>query len=205
VFIFRLQVNIIFNTRVDDLVVEGGQVKGVVVSDSRLQLGSPNQTLSFDAVVLAVGHSARDTYSMLLRHNVDMHPKSFAVGLRIEHPQELINDIQYSELAAEVHKGRGRIPVADYKIVKSFGEGDAELPEQNRSCYSFCMCPGGQVVLTSTNPSELCINGMSFSRRASKWANSAFVATVSSHDFRPFESHGSLAGVEFQVIVPIHV
>lgn len=62
-----------------------------------------------------------------------------------------------------------------------------------------------QVVLTSTNPSELCINGMSFSRRASKWANSAFVATVSSHDFRPFESHGSLAGVEFQVIVPIHV
>uniref|UniRef100_A0A0E0HEE6 Uncharacterized protein n=1 Tax=Oryza nivara TaxID=4536 RepID=A0A0E0HEE6_ORYNI len=194
----ELGVNIIFNTRVDDLVVEGGQVKGVVVSDSRLQLGSPNQTLSFDAVVLAVGHSARDTYSMLLRHNVDMHPKSFAVGLRIEHPQELINDIQYSELAAEVHKGRGRIPVADYKIVKSFGEGDAELPEQNRSCYSFCMCPGGQVVLTSTNPSELCINGMSFSRRASKWANSAFVATVSSHDFRPFESHGSLAGVEFQ-------
>lgn len=80
-FIFRLQVNIIFNTRVDDLVVEGGQVKGVVVSDSRLQLGSPNQTLSFDAVVLAVGHSARDTYSMLLRHNVDMHPKSFAVSL----------------------------------------------------------------------------------------------------------------------------
>uniref|UniRef100_A0A0E0L2I2 FAD-binding domain-containing protein n=1 Tax=Oryza punctata TaxID=4537 RepID=A0A0E0L2I2_ORYPU len=194
----ELGVNIRFNTRVDDLVVEGGQVKGVVVSDSRLQLGSPNQTLSFDAVVLAVGHSARDTYSMLLRHNVDMHPKSFAVGLRIEHPQELINDIQYSELAAEVHKGRGRIPVADYKIVKSFGEGDAELPEQNRSCYSFCMCPGGQVVLTSTNPSELCINGMSFSRRASKWANSAFVATVSSHDFRPFESHGSLAGVEFQ-------
>uniref|UniRef100_A0A0D9ZZ51 Uncharacterized protein n=1 Tax=Oryza glumipatula TaxID=40148 RepID=A0A0D9ZZ51_9ORYZ len=194
----ELGVNIIFNTRVDDLVVKGGQVKGVVVSDSRLQLGSPNQTLSFDAVVLAVGHSARDTYSMLLRHNVDMHPKSFAVGLRIEHPQELINDIQYPELAAEVHKGRGRIPVADYKIVKSFGEGDAELPEQNRSCYSFCMCPGGQVVLTSTNPSELCINGMSFSRRASKWANSAFVATVSSHDFRPFESHGSLAGVEFQ-------
>lgn len=124
------------------------------------------------------------------------------VGLRIEHPQELINNIQYSELAAEVQRGRGRIPVADYKIVKSVGEGDAEndieLLEQNRSCYSFCMCPGGQVVLTSTNPSELCINGMSFSRRASKWANSALVATVSSHDFKPFQSHGSLAGVEFQ-------
>uniref|UniRef100_A0A0D9WGH2 FAD-binding domain-containing protein n=1 Tax=Leersia perrieri TaxID=77586 RepID=A0A0D9WGH2_9ORYZ len=190
----ELGVTIRFNTRVDDLVVEDEQVKGVVVSDTRLQLDSPNQTLSFDAVVLAVGHSARDTYSMLLRHNIAMNPKSFAVGLRIEHPQELINDIQYSELAAEVHKGRGRIPVADYKIVKSVGEENADLPEQNRSCYSFCMCPGGQVVLTSTNPSELCINGMSFSRRASKWANSAFVATVSSHDFKSFESHGSLAG-----------
>ncbi|KAG8085573.1 hypothetical protein GUJ93_ZPchr0010g9037 [Zizania palustris] len=156
----ELGVTIRFNTRVDDLIVEGG--------------------------------------SMLLRHNVAMNPKSFAVGLRIEHPQELINNIQYSELAAEVHKGRGRIPVADYKIVKSVGEGDVELSEQNRSCYSFCMCPGGQVVLTSTNPSELCINGMSFSRRASKWANSALVATVSSHDFKPFESHRSLAGVEFQ-------
>ncbi|XP_051200377.1 uncharacterized protein [Lolium perenne] len=197
-----LGVDIRFNTRVDDLIVEGGQVKGVVVSDSRLQPGSGDQKLSFDAVVLAVGHSARDTYSMLLRHNVDITPKNFSVGLRIEHPQELINNIQYSELAAEVHKGRGRIPVADYKIVKSIGEGDAkndiEQADQNRSCYSFCMCPGGQVVLTSTNPSELCVNGMSFSRRASKWANSALVVTVSSPDFKPFQSHGSLAGVEFQ-------
>ncbi|KAE8789010.1 hypothetical protein D1007_36872 [Hordeum vulgare] len=198
----ELGVAIRFNTRVDDLMVEGGQVKGVVVSDSNVQPGSVDQKLSFDAVVLAVGHSARDTYSMLLRHNVDITPKNFSVGLRIEHPQELINNIQYSELAAEVHKGRGRIPVADYKIVKSIGEGDVkndiEQVDQNRSCYSFCMCPGGQVVLTSTNPSELCVNGMSFSRRASKWANSALVVTVSSHDFKPFQSHGSLAGVEFQ-------
>ncbi|KAF6990180.1 hypothetical protein CFC21_007413 [Triticum aestivum] len=198
----ELGVAIRFNTRVDDLIVEGGQVKGVVVSDSNLQPGSVDQKLSFDAVVLAVGHSARDTYSMLLRHNVDITPKNFSVGLRIEHPQELINNIQYSELAAEVHKGRGRIPVADYKIVKSIGEGDVkndiEQVDQNRSCYSFCMCPGGQVVLTSTNPLELCVNGMSFSRRASKWANSALVVTVSSHDFEPFQSHGSLAGVEFQ-------
>ncbi|KAF0922749.1 hypothetical protein E2562_001138 [Oryza meyeriana var. granulata] len=95
----ELGVTIRFNTRVDDLVVEGRKVKGVVVSDSRLQLGSPNQALSFDAVVLAVGHSARDTYSMLLRHNVDMTPKSFAVGLRIEHPQELINDIQVRHIS----------------------------------------------------------------------------------------------------------
>ncbi|KAJ1262892.1 hypothetical protein BS78_09G143700 [Paspalum vaginatum] len=198
----ELGVTIRFNARVDDLIVEDGLVKGVLVSDSELRPGSVSQKLSFDAVVLAIGHSARDTYCMLWRHNVDISPKSFAVGLRIEHPQELINNIQYSELAAEVQKGRGRIPVADYKIVKSVGETDSEneldIPEQSRSCYSFCMCPGGQVVLTSTNPSELCINGMSFSRRASKWANSALVVTVSSHDFKPFQSHGPLAGVEFQ-------
>ncbi|RLM99782.1 hypothetical protein C2845_PM06G21710 [Panicum miliaceum] len=213
----ELGVTIRFNARVDDLIVEDRQVKGIVVSDSELRPGSGSQKLSFDAVVLAVGHSARDTYNMLQQHNVDMSPKSFAypvtlffspaylkkarVGLRIEHPQELINSIQYSELAAEVQKGRGRIPVADYKIVKSVGEKNAEeldIAEQSRSCYSFCMCPGGQVVLTSTDPSELCINGMSFSRRASKWANSALVVTVSSHDFKPFRSHGPLAGVEFQ-------
>ncbi|TVU19370.1 hypothetical protein EJB05_35515, partial [Eragrostis curvula] len=198
----ELGVTIRFNARVDDLIIEDSRVKGIAVSNSELPPGSVNQKLSFDAVVLAVGHSARDTYSMLCRHNVHLSPKSFAVGLRIEHPQELINSIQYSELAAEVQKGRGRIPVADYKIAKSVGEGDAEndvdVTEQSRNCYSFCMCPGGQVVLTSTNPSELCINGMSFSRRSSKWANSALVVTVSSHDFEAFQSHGSLAGVEFQ-------
>ena len=78
--IFGLQVDIKFNTRVDDLIVEGGQIKGVVVSDSRPQPGSVDQKLSFDAVVLAVGHSARDTYSMLLRHNVDITPKNFSVS-----------------------------------------------------------------------------------------------------------------------------
>lgn len=150
----------------------------------------------------------------------------------------LLHKLQYSELAAEVQKGRGRIPVADYKIVKSVDERDSkdehDIAEQSRSCYSFCMCPGGQVshlplliippsvrarltycvffnavplkkcmqvVLTSTDPSELCINGMSFSRRASKWANSALVVTVSAHDFKPFESYGPLAGVEFQVLI----
>ncbi|XP_066368517.1 uncharacterized protein [Miscanthus floridulus] len=198
----ELGVTIRFNARVDDLIVEDGQVKGIVVSDVELRPGSASQKLAFDAVVLAVGHSARDTYSMLWQHNVDMSPKSFSVGLRIEHPQELINSIQYSELAAEVQRGRGRIPVADYKIAKSVGERDAAneigIAEPSCSCYSFCMCPGGQVVPTSTNPSELCINGMSFSRRASKWANSALVVTVSSHDFKPFQSHGPLAGVEFQ-------
>ncbi|KAG9156740.1 hypothetical protein Leryth_020916 [Lithospermum erythrorhizon] len=98
--------------------------------------------------------------------------------------------------------GRGKVPVADYKVAEYINlKEDQEvssLVSENRSCYSFCMCPGGQVVLTSTNPSELCINGMSFSRRSSRWANSALVATVSFKDFDALGFNGPLAGVEFQ-------
>ncbi|XP_022937966.1 uncharacterized protein LOC111444197 [Cucurbita moschata] len=191
-----------FGTRVDDLIQESGHVVGVKVSDSRDKLKLNSQKLEFDATVLAVGHSARDVYQMLMSHNIPVVPKEFAVGLRIEHPQALINSIQYSGLANEVEKGRGKVPVADYKVAK-YVNIDTEDPSSNsvaanRSCYSFCMCPGGQVVLTSTNPGELCINGMSFSRRSSKWANAALVVTVSTKDFNDLGFHGPLAGVEFQ-------
>ncbi|KAK8916173.1 hypothetical protein KSP39_PZI023117 [Platanthera zijinensis] len=197
-----LGVDIKFGTRLDDLIVENKKIVGIKVSDARDDPGSNCQTLTFDAVVLAVGHSARDVYQMLLWHNVAIVPKDFSVGLRIEHPQELINKIQYSSLAAEVQLGRGKVPVADYKVVKYVGEGNEAanscLEGRSRSCYSFCMCPGGQVVLTSTNSSELCINGMSFSRRSSRWANAAIVVTVSTGDFAPFSDYGPLCGVEFQ-------
>ncbi|XP_075651952.1 uncharacterized protein LOC142622382 isoform X3 [Castanea sativa] len=198
-----LGVTIKFGTRVDDLLVEDGHVVGVRVSDSRDKLQFNSQKLGYDGVVLAVGHSARDIYQMLLSHNMVLIPKDFAVGLRIEHPQELINRIQYSALATEVYKGRGKVPVADYKVV-TYVNGEDGGPSSNsgatgRNCYSFCMCPGGQVVLTSTNPSELCVNGMSFSRRASKWANAALVATVSTKDFETLGCCGPLAGVEFQM------
>lgn len=198
----RLGVTIKFGTRVDDLLIENARIVGVKVSDSKDNSQSDIQKLGFDAAILAVGHSARDIYQMLLSHNINLVPKDFAVGLRIEHPQELINSIQYSELAMEVQKGRGKVPVADYKVVKyvSGEDGDAlsNVLTANRSCYSFCMCPGGQVVLTSTNPSELCINGMSFSRRSSRWANAGLVVTVSTKDFDALNLHGPLAGVEFQ-------
>ncbi|KAK9078843.1 hypothetical protein SSX86_002901 [Deinandra increscens subsp. villosa] len=194
-----LGVNIRFGTRVDDLIVENGQVVGVNVSDSSGRLQFCSEKLGFDAVVLAVGHSARDVYQMLLSHNMELIPKDFAVGLRVEHPQELINTIQYSKLANEVRNGRGKIPVADYKVVDYVQGDDNNVPvTSQRSCYSFCMCPGGQVVVTSINPSELCINGMSFSRRASKWANAALAVTVSPKDFSALNFHGPLAGVEFQ-------
>ncbi|PON70439.1 FAD/NAD(P)-binding domain containing protein [Parasponia andersonii] len=195
----ELGVTIEFGKRVDDLVIEDGRVVGVKVSDSRDSLQSNSQKWGYDAVVLAVGHSARDIYQMLLSHNVVLVPKDFSVGLRIEHPQEAINSIQYSRLASEVCSGRGKVPVADYKLVKYVGRENGDVSSgASRSCYSFCMCPGGQVVLTSTNPSEICINGMSFSRRASKWANAALVVTVSTKDFESLNFHGDLAGVEFQ-------
>ncbi|CAL8172786.1 unnamed protein product [Prunus armeniaca] len=195
----NLGVTIKFGMRVDDLLVDNGQVVGVKVSDS-VDRQSNTQKWGYDAVVLAVGHSARDIYQTLLSHNIDLVPKDFAVGLRIEHPQEVINSLQYSGLATEVRRGRGKVPVADYKVAKyaSGKDGDEPLQATSRSCYSFCMCPGGQVVLTGTKPSEICINGMSFSRRASKWANAALVVTVSMKDFDALNLHGPLAGVEFQ-------
>ncbi|KAK2999562.1 hypothetical protein RJ639_023746 [Escallonia herrerae] len=207
----ELGVTFRFGTRVDDLLIEDAFVVGVKVSSSREIPRSNSQKLRYDAVVLAVGHSARDVYQMLLSHNVDLVRKDFAVGFRIEHPQELINSIQdpnrftsvqYSGMADEVRRGRGKLPVADYKVVEYVSKDDVDGPSTSgptgRSCYSFCMCPGGQVVLTSTNPAELCINGMSFSRRASKWANAALVVNVSSNDFDALNLHGPLAGVELQ-------
>ncbi|KAK3031767.1 hypothetical protein RJ639_037064 [Escallonia herrerae] len=232
----ELGVTFRFGTRVDDLLIEDAFVVGVKVSSSREIAQSNSQKLRYDAVVLAVGHSARDVYQMLLSHNVDLVRKDFAVGLRIEHPQELINSIQsfilgdellasamlrstdtdhvemicqmlelrhvYSGLADEVRRGHGKLPVADYKVVEYVSKDDVDGSSSSgptgRSCYSFCMCPGGQVVLTSTNPAELCVNGMSFSRRASKWANAALVVSVSSNDFDALNLHGPLAGVELQ-------
>lgn len=195
-------VSIKFGTRVDDLIIEDGHVVGVKVSDSKDKQKLDCQKLGFDAVILAVGHSARDIYHMLLSHDIDLMPKDFAVGLRIEHPQELINSVQYASLGTEVHRGRGKIPVADYKVASYVSREDGKTPSSSgptsRSCYSFCMCPGGQVVLTSTDPSEICINGMSFSRRASKWANAALVVTVSTQDFNSLNFHGPLAGIDFQ-------
>ncbi|XP_057431501.1 uncharacterized protein LOC130724315 isoform X2 [Lotus japonicus] len=197
-----LDVAIKFGTRVDDLVINDGHVLGVMASESTDQSRLRSQKMEFDAVILAVGHSARDMYQTLLTHNVELVPKDFAVGFRIEHPQELINSMQYSELASEVCRGRGKVPVADYKVANYIDKEEffesSDSGVANRSCYSFCMCPGGQVVLTSTNPSEMCINGMSFSRRASRWANAALVVTVTMKDFEALNYYGPLAGVEFQ-------
>ncbi|KAK4781305.1 hypothetical protein SAY87_017411 [Trapa incisa] len=194
-------VTIKFGSRVDDLLIENGKLIGLKASDVSDRSPINYQNYKYDAIILAVGHSARDVYQMLLSHNLELIPKDFAVGLRVEHPQELINYIQYSKFSSEVQRGRGKVPVADYKVAKYVRVNDVNASTNlgiGRSSYSFCMCPGGQVVLTSTNPSELCVNGMSFSRRASKWANAALVVTVSGKDFEALNCHGPLAGVDFQ-------
>lgn len=179
-----LGVDLRFSTRVDRIKVKGDKVAGVVLDDGTL--------IPSNSCVLAVGHSARDMYEHLAEIQVEMKPKPFAMGFRIEHPQKVIDKLQYGSEDAEnlVLRGKGPIPVADYRLACNLN---------SRGIYSFCMCPGGQIVPTSTNEEELCINGMSFSLRNSVWANSALVTTVDENDWRYFEGDDpSLAGVALQ-------
>ena len=162
-----------FETQVTDILTdESGAVKAVVAN---------GEELPFDVAVLAIGHSARDTFSMLKDRKVSMQKKPFAVGFRVEHPQKLINLSQYG---IEEPKS---LPVASYKLVMNTKEG--------RGVYSFCMCPGGYVVNASSEEGRLAVNGMSYSKRDSENANSAIIITV---DPKDFGSGDILAGVEFQ-------
>eukprot|EP00850_Spirogloea_muscicola_P004314 SM000018S03679 [mRNA] locus=s18:773897:778535:- [translate_table: standard] len=204
----QLGVDIRFGTIMEDLVVWGGRLAGIqvrTVQQSGAFQSAQGEVLEADRVVLGTGHSARDVYDILLSHGVHMTPKDTAVGFRVEHPQELINSIQYGYLAKLVDRGKGKLPVADYSLATDLRSGSSKGSNAggehiaSRGCYSFCMCPGGQVVPTSINESELCVNGMSFSKRASKWANAALVVTVTQQDYKPFVAEwGPLAGVAFQ-------
>lgn len=167
-----------FETKVTELVIDDkGVLKGVKAE------GPDGEEKQFqcDAAVLAIGHSARDTFYMLKDRKVEMQPKPFAVGFRVEHPQSLINLSQYG--ATEV-KGLGAAP---YKLVTTTGSG--------RGVYSFCMCPGGYVVNASSEKGRLAVNGMSYSGRDGKNANSAIIITVDPSDFG---GDDILSGVEFQ-------
>lgn len=147
-----------FGARVDDLLVESGRVVGVRCGDERIAAG---------AVVLAVGHSARDTVSMLFGHGVAISAKPFQMGLRIEHPQQLIDRLQYGAAA-----GHAALPVAEYSLVSrrpAGGSGDV---------YSFCMCPGGEILPATERPGLLCVNGASPRARDGRFASSGLVMTV---------------------------
>ncbi len=166
-----------FETKVDGL-----KVKGNV-----LELLSGVEKFESAAVLPATGHSARDTYEMLRDAGVTLEPRAFQVGLRIEHPQEIINTAQYGKWS-----GHPALGAADYRLVWK-GDGDF------RPVYSFCMCPGGEVIAATAQQGRLCTNGMSDYARDGQFANSALVVPVSPEDFASFGGPGDpLAGIRFQ-------
>jgi hypothetical protein len=162
-----------FRTRLTDLLVREGRLASVLLNDA--------DELPCDALVLAPGNSARDTFELLERRGVSLEAKPFAVGVRVEHPQELINRIQYGS------RHHPQLPPADYALAAK-GPGD-------RPVYSFCMCPGGVVVAGSSEEGGVVTNGMSHYLRNAPAANSALVVAVSPRDFA---GSGPLAGVSFQ-------
>lgn len=163
-----------FETRVTDLLIAGDRIKGLVLNGE--------EELPAEHVVLALGHSARDTFSMLHQQKVAMKAKPFAIGMRVEHPQELINLSQYGK------KEAGALGNAIYKLT-------AETSEK-RGVYTFCMCPGGYVVNASSEERRLAVNGMSYSGRNSVNANSAVIITITPEDYG--DSKDPLSGVAFQ-------
>ncbi|MGE0547936.1 MAG: NAD(P)/FAD-dependent oxidoreductase [Kofleriaceae bacterium] len=166
-----------FGTRVTDLITRDGRAVGVRTADGGELVGR--------AVVMATGHSARDVHELLLRAGVELEAKPFAMGVRIEHPQPLIDRIQYGRFA-----GHGRLPAAAYRL--------AFTPDDKRGAFSFCMCPGGWIVPAATEPDGVVVNGMSLSRRDSPYANSGLVVAIEVADFARQGLMGPLAGVELQ-------
>ncbi|MEW6744981.1 MAG: FAD-dependent oxidoreductase [Planctomycetota bacterium] len=161
-----------FEARVEDLRISPEGVSGVVLADG--------EEIATDTVILAIGHSARDTYEMLERRGVAMAFKPFQAGLRMEHPQDMIGRAQYGDRWRE-------LPAADYVLT---GPGP-------RRTFSFCMCPGGTIVASVSEPGHLCTNGMSRHRRDSRWATSGLVFTVEPGDLGSDSPH-PLAGVALQ-------
>jgi uncharacterized FAD-dependent dehydrogenase len=166
-----------FNTRVSDFILEKDEIKGVITHNG--------DQIEGKGVILATGHSARDIFFLLQEKNILLQGKPFAMGVRIEHPQALIDQIQYS------CDDRGPyLPAASYRLVEQVN---------GRGIYSFCMCPGGFIVPAATAPGEVVVNGMSPSKRDSFFANSGMVVEVKGEDLIPYHEHGALAGLHYQM------
>lgn len=163
-----------FSNKLEDIIIKDNKLKEVVINGERI----PCQN-----VILALGHSARDTYEMLFNRGIFMSPKPFAIGARIEHLQSLIDENQYGAFATHP-----KLRAADYKLTYT-------SEKLNRSVYSFCMCPGGHVVAAASEEKTVVVNGMSYYKRDGANANSAIVVSVSPEDFA---SNHPLAGIEFQ-------
>jgi uncharacterized protein len=162
--------------KVIDFIIEGDTIKGVITSD--------NEKFKSPYVVLATGHSARDIYDICRNRGVTLEMKPFAVGVRVEHHQELIDKIQYHG------NSRGEyLPASSYNLAKQI---------DGRGVYSFCMCPGGFIVPSATSQEEVVVNGMSPSGRNSPYANSGIVVEIKPEDLEKYSSFGELSGIEFQ-------
>ena len=162
-----------FRSRVTDLFLKDGRLAGIEINRG--------ERIPAEACILAIGHSARDTFRMLSDRGIPMEPKAFAVGLRMEHPQEMINQDLYGEPSNDL------LGAASYKVTHTCANG--------RGVYSFCMCPGGYVVNASSEEGCLAVNGMSYQARDSRNANSALIVTVTPQDF---PEEGPLGGIAFQ-------
>jgi uncharacterized FAD-dependent dehydrogenase len=170
-----------FETWVTDFITTNDEPRRVlgVVANNREWLA--------DAVVVATGHSARDVYQLCVRRGIYIEAKPFALGVRVEHPQEFIDSVQYHSKARDPH-----LPAASYSLVCQSG---------GRGVFSFCMCPGGIIVPAATQAGELVVNGMSMSRRDSRFANSGTVVAIEPEDWQQYAGHGALAAMAYQAHV----
>jgi uncharacterized FAD-dependent dehydrogenase len=162
----------LYNTCLTNFIIENNTLKGIEINNKEI--------INTNILVLAIGHSARDTFQMLQKNNITLEPKPFAVGLRIQHPQDMININQYGK------NYNTNLPSASYKLTYRTKEG--------RGVYSFSMCPGGYVVNASSEPGRLAINGMSYHARDSLNANSAIVVTINPEDY----GNNPLDGMNYQ-------
>lgn len=165
-----------FSTRVTDLKIENNVICGVVCANGNEYDGP---------VILATGHSARDVYYLLNDKQIEIEPKGLAVGVRLEHPQHLIDCIQYHSI-----NGRGKyLPAAEYSMLTRV---------DGRAVYSFCMCPGGFIIPAASGPNQMVVNGMSPSNRGTKWANSGMVVEILPEDLPEYDKYGNLKMMKFQ-------
>jgi uncharacterized protein len=172
-----------FDSRVDDFIITDGEMKGVKLANGNEHKGV--------AVLLATGHSARDIFRLCQKRGVAIEAKPFALGVRIEHPQQIIDSIQYHCDARGPY-----LPASAYSLV-----AQTTYQKVERGAFSFCMCPGGFIVPAATAPGELVVNGMSPSRRDSRFANSGMVVSVEMDDIKAYHKYGELAAMEFQAAV----
>jgi uncharacterized FAD-dependent dehydrogenase len=174
-----------FDSRLVDIVIDKNKIKAI-----RIQADGKEREIATDNLLLATGHSASDIYEMLDRKNILIEAKPFAMGVRVEHPQELIDSVQYHcRSVAEVQHAREFLPAASYSLVQQVN---------GRGVYSFCMCPGGIIAPCATGPEQVVTNGWSPSKRNNPYANSGIVVGIDKADWQKFSSKKELAGLALQ-------